>query len=417
MKDSDLIGVIGFDSQPFEVVSLQPLGRIRPYFSQLIDRLAAHGTTYLLPALEEANRALKQSGAAIKHVVILTDGETGGTATMYYDLVSSMHHDDGATISAIAIGREANLPLLESIAKYGGGGFYQTDSPQNLPELFVEDVKERTGGDTTMVEKEFQPYSVAPDPVLKDLAGRRTPPLKGFVTTDLKPGATLSMFVNSNGQRTPIIASWKSGAGKTLAMTTDASGRWSGTWVRDGSFVPIWDKVLAWMTPPTAPAAQNFNVAMGYRADRITLKLTNYNEGTSNSSLPLSAIITAPDGTRFETALAPEALGELSGSFAATAPGTYRIDLKTPRGAGEKSFPPLAYTVAPTITAELPRPAPNYGLLEHLADATGGRLNPAPKELAITRPLSEQTRSLNPWLILIAMILLITEALVRRLTF
>jgi len=128
-------------------------------------------------------------------------------------------------------------------------------------------------------------------------------------------------------------------------------------------------------------------------------------------------VLVAQSAGRLREALAPEALGELSGSFAATAPGTYRIDLKTPRGAGEKSFPPLAYTVAPTVTAELPRPPPNYGLLEHLADATGGRLNPAPKELAITRPLSEQTRSLNPWLILIAMILLITEALVRRLAF
>ncbi len=417
MKDSDLIGVIGFDSQPFEVVSLQLLGRIRPYFSQLIDRLAAHGTTYLLPALEEANRALKQSGAAVKHVVILTDGETGGTATMYYDLVSSMHHEDGATISAIAIGREANLPLLEAIAKYGGGGFYQTDSPQNLPELFVEDVKQRTGGDTTMVEREFQPYSVAPDPVLKELAGRRTPPLKGFVSTELKPGAKLNMFVDSNGQRVPIIASWNSGAGKTLAITTDASGRWSGNWVRDGSFLPIWDKVLAWMTPPSAPAAQNFSVAIGYRTNRITLNLTNYSEGAASSSIPLNAIVTTPDGTRFETSLVPQALGEFSGSFAASQPGVYRIELKATHGSSSLSFPPLAYTVAPAITAEVPRPAPNYGLLEHLAATTGGRLNPAVSELSMSRPFSEQTRSLNPWLILMAMILLIAEALVRRLTF
>ena len=107
--------------------------RRRPYFDELIDRLKAHGTTFLLPALEEAERDARASGAAIKHVVILTDGETGGTAAMYYDLVSIMHRDGGATISTIAVGREANLPLLESISKYGGGGFYQTDSPDNLP--------------------------------------------------------------------------------------------------------------------------------------------------------------------------------------------------------------------------------------------------------------------------------------------
>ena len=193
LSDSDLISVIGFDSQPFVVIPLETVGASRPYFDELIDRLKARGTTYLMPALEEAERTLAQSGAAIKHVVILTDGETGGTAAMYYDLVSSMHRDGGVTISTIAIGREANLTLLESIAKYGGGGFYQTDSAANLPELFLEDVRQR-GGDTTMVEKDFVPYTVSPDPVLKDLAGRQLPALKGFVATDLKPGATLERF-------------------------------------------------------------------------------------------------------------------------------------------------------------------------------------------------------------------------------
>ncbi len=158
LSDSDMISVIGFDSQPFVVIPLESVGASRPYFSELIDRLKARGTTFLMPALEEAERTLAQSGAAIKHVVILTDGETGGTAAMYYDLVSSMHRDGGVTISTIAIGREANLDLLESIAKYGGGGFYQTDSPANLPELFLEDVRQR-GGDTTMVEKDFVPYT------------------------------------------------------------------------------------------------------------------------------------------------------------------------------------------------------------------------------------------------------------------
>ena len=164
LNDSDLISVIGFDSQPFVVIPLETVGQSRPYFNELIDRLKARGTaTFLLPAMEEAERTLAQSGAAIKHVVILTDGETGGTAAMYYDLVSSMHREGGVTISTIAIGREANLGLLESISKYGGGGFYQTDSPANLPELFLEDVRQRSG-DTTMVEKDFVPYSVSPDP-------------------------------------------------------------------------------------------------------------------------------------------------------------------------------------------------------------------------------------------------------------
>ena len=79
---------------------------------------------------------LAGSNASIKHVVILTDGETGGTAAMYYDLVSTMHREGGVTISTIAIGREANLPLLESISKYGGGASTRPTAPPTCPSCF-----------------------------------------------------------------------------------------------------------------------------------------------------------------------------------------------------------------------------------------------------------------------------------------
>ncbi len=414
LSDNDLISVIGFDSQPFVVIPLESVGDSRPYFGELINRLKARGTTFLMPALEEAERTLAQSGAAIKHVVILTDGETGGTAAMYYDLVSSMHRDGGVTISTIAIGREANLGLLESIAKYGGGGFYQTDSPANLPELFLEDVRQR-GGDTTMVEKEFVPYSVAPDPVLKELAGRQLPALKGFVSTELKPGATLSVFVDSAGVRAPVVASWKFGAGKALAVTTDASGRWSSGWIESGAFGPLWDKLVAWMTPQTT-TAQKFDVALGYRAGRIEIRLTDYSENSRTAGQPLDAVVRMPDGSKTDAILSQDAPGEMSGNIEAATAGNYYIQLKPPHGS-DQTFPPLAYTVSPSINAELPRPAPNYGLLEYLASATGGRLNPSPEELSASRPHFERATSFSPWLIVTAMILLIVEALIRRLTF
>lgn len=414
LKDSDLMSVIGFDSQPFVVIPLEPLSQSRPYIDELIDRLKARGTTYLAPALQEAGRMLAGSRASIKHVVILTDGETGGTASMYYDLVSSMHRDGGVTISTIAIGREANLALLQAISRYGGGGFYQTDSPQNLPQLFLEDLRQR-GGDTTMVENNFVPYAVAPDPILKDLAGRQLPPLKGFVATALKPGAALSVFVNRDGARAPIVASWKYGAGKALAMTTDASGRWSARWIENGIFAPLWDKLMAWLAPGTAGKA-DYGVALGYRAGRIEIRLTDYSASAAAADRALDAVVTAPSGAKFDAMLAPDGPGELSGSIEAAAPGNYFIRLKPARGAAV-AYPPLAYTVSAAIDAELPRSAPNYGLLERLASATGGRLNPAADELAAARPGFARSVSLDPWLIACAMLLLVGEALVRRLTY
>jgi Ca-activated chloride channel homolog len=104
LKDNDLIAVIGFDSQPFVVVPLQTVAKSRPYFNQMVERLKAQGRTFLMPAMEQAERTLVDSDAPIKHVIILSDGKVGGTLDMYYSLVASMHHDLDATVSTIAIG-------------------------------------------------------------------------------------------------------------------------------------------------------------------------------------------------------------------------------------------------------------------------------------------------------------------------
>jgi uncharacterized protein YegL len=413
LKDNDLIGVIGFDSQPFVVIPLQSVGQSRAYFNQMIDRLSAHGQTFLIPALREAERTLGSSGTQVKHVVILTDGETGGTAEMYYDLVSRMHHDAGTTISTIAVGREANVDLLQAIAKYGGGSYYQTDSPSNLPQLFVEDFKAH-GGEITMLEKEFTPRTESPDAVLKDLAARQMPPILGYVSTEIKPRATMDMYVDRSGTREPVIASWKYGAGKVMAVTTDASGRWSGTWVSANIFAPLWDRLLAWMTPEM-PAEPKIDVALGYNAGRINIKLTDYSAEPGNAARLVTVLVTRPDGSRTETALTEEVVGELSGSIDAPAPGNYYFEVRSPSGK-DKKFPPLAFTVSPSVNAELPRPEPNYGLLERLASATGGRLNPSPAEVSTERATLERRVSMNPYLLVAAMILLIGEALVRRLT-
>ncbi len=416
LKDSDLVSVVGFDSQPFVVVPLEPLAQSRPYLDQMINRLSAHGTTMLLPALQEAERTLAASGAQVQHVVIVTDGETGGTASMYYDLVSRMHRDGNATISTIAIGRDANVGLLQTISKYGGGAFFQTDSPVNLPELFVEDFKQHSG-DTTMVEQDFVPHTVTPDPVLKDLAGRQLPALKGYVSTQLKPKADLSMYVDRSGTKEPLIASWKFGAGKALAVTTDGSGRWSAPWVRSNTFAPLWNRLLQWLTPEVG-VEQKIDVALGYTGGRVNIKLTDYGAEPARASHLVTAFVTRPDGGKVETALSEAVPGEYAGSVDAPQPGTYYIEVRPVQRSGDKSatFPPLAYTVSPAVTAELPRPEPNYALLENLASATGGRLNPSAAEVALARPTLERRESLNPYLIVAAMIILIGEALVRRLT-
>ena len=192
-----MIGVIGFDSQPFVVIPLQTVAQSRPYFDQMIDRLSAHGQTYLMPALQEAERTLGDSGAQVKHVVILTDGETGGTAD---DVLrprladaSRRRRDD---LDDRGRQRGQRRPAARRSPSTAAARFYQTDSPQNLPQLFVCRTSTATAARPRWSKRNSRRTRVSPDPMLKDLAGRQMPPLKGYVSTEIKPRATMSMFVD-----------------------------------------------------------------------------------------------------------------------------------------------------------------------------------------------------------------------------
>ncbi len=135
LGDSDFLGVVGFDASPFVVVPLSRVGAIRNGFDADIERLKAGGRTYLLPALREAKGQLERQSAARKDLIILSDGEIGGSGGDYIDLVHVMRTESKITVSAVAIGGEANWPVMKRVAQYGGGFFQHVYDPSTLARI------------------------------------------------------------------------------------------------------------------------------------------------------------------------------------------------------------------------------------------------------------------------------------------
>ena len=126
LKDNDLLGVVAFDVSPFIVVPMESVGRLRSTFNSQIDRLRPGGQTYIYPALLEAKRQLERQNAAIKHVILLSDGETRGSQSELIDLVSVMKNEMKITVSGIAVGAEADIRLMKRVSQYGGGFTFGT---------------------------------------------------------------------------------------------------------------------------------------------------------------------------------------------------------------------------------------------------------------------------------------------------
>ncbi len=408
LKDTDLLGIVGFDREPFVVIPLEYLGKIREDIDYRLERLTASGGTFLLPALEEARRQLERRPATRKQIVILTDGETGGSGSDYLDLVTVLHREMKITVSAIAVGEEANLRLLSRIADYGGGAFHHTTDPSTLPELFLDQMEEKNE-EKTMVEKEVAPLPNPESPLLKGLDVRGMPPLKGYVEAALKSGARMDVALRVDGRRPPLLASWTYGQGKAVAFTSDANGRWSAPWVSWEGFSKLWSQIVRWCMPEVKRKESHFSVELGHNENGLVVDMFSY--GASEEGRTASASIAGPsnpDGTLLLERLSP---GHYQGVLANPQAGDYRITVTTPGG---EKIGPLGYTVPPRRLGETPQPQPNFSLLQTLASATGGSLSPDVSTLV--QPTSPpEPQSLLPYLIPLAMAVYFIELLIRRL--
>ncbi len=414
LKDDDLFGVIGFDREPFVVVPLDYLGKIRRDVDDRIDRLKASGGTFLLPALLEAKRQLERQHATRKHIIILTDGETGGSGSDYLDLVTAMHRELKMTISAIAVGEQANLRLLSRIADYGGGAFHHTANPSNLPDLFLDELEDQ-GEEKTMVEKEVSPIPNPNSPLLAELGKRPLPPVKGYVETEVKKGARTDVSLRVDSKRPPLLASWSYGQGKAVAFTSDASGRWSAPWVSWDGFSTFWSQIVRWCLPEIKRQDSPFSVELGHDERGLLVDVFSY--GAREEGRTASVRISGPTtngSTARETTFSLERLapGHYQGAYDTTKTGDYRVEVTLPSG---EKLGPLGYTLPPRRPVETPQPQANLPLLDTLAHATGGSLSP--DVTTVVHPVGPpEPRPLLPYLIPLAMGLYFLELLVRRMT-
>ena len=118
----DLIEVIGFAGEPERQVRMQS-ARNRLGVSQSIARLIAQGGTQLFPALDLAYQDLVVARARLKHVILLTDGQTQESGIS--DVIQAMRGEN-ITVSTVGLGHDVNRELLQTAASLGGGRAYFT---------------------------------------------------------------------------------------------------------------------------------------------------------------------------------------------------------------------------------------------------------------------------------------------------
>ncbi len=108
LSPADSIGVISFDGETHEIVPCKR-SEIATHILPLISRIQPGGGTIIVSALQKAYHQLEKSNASVKHMIVMTDGQTA--PDNFQDLTREMKKK-GITVTSVAIGSDADTNLM-----------------------------------------------------------------------------------------------------------------------------------------------------------------------------------------------------------------------------------------------------------------------------------------------------------------
>ncbi len=161
LHEEDRIGVVAFNDRPLEVLPMTRAGD-RSEVVDRISRITAAGGTDFVPALDLASEILEAENLGIKHVVLISDGESKpGRFRPRVEALRAM----GATVTTIGVGYEADANTLTDIAVAGGSKYLRADNEREIPQLLVVEAERVVAASGARKREPPKPPGSTPNPV------------------------------------------------------------------------------------------------------------------------------------------------------------------------------------------------------------------------------------------------------------
>lgn len=321
LRADDRAAILAFDSVPQWVAPLTPLTE-RDELELAVGEIYAAGGTDIYPAVAAGFESLREVEADVKHVILLTDGQSGASGD--YPALLDRMRAARVTLSTVAVGGDADTTLLQALARLGRGRYHFAATPRAIPQIFSSETL--MAARTVLVDQQFLPAAASTSPILRGLSV--APPLDGYVAVLPKDRAEV-VLVAPEGD--PILAAWQYGAGRALAWTPDLGNRWSAAWAASPAAALLWGNAFSWLLP--APDAGELAVR-AERVDERSVSIIAENRTAWEEVRPTMATVIGPGGQARHLDLQ------------AAGPGQYRAEMAMPEAG--------AYVIQ--VVQSLPRP-------------------------------------------------------------
>jgi len=412
LQDTDFAGAIAFDSEPYMLAPLAPLAENRAEITGKISRLQYGGGTDFYGALETAADQLARNRGSIRHIILLTDGDSNRSPADHYPLVATIAQRQ-ISITTIRIGDDTvNLQLLSYMSEKTGGHFYHVEDVEVLPQLIIKDTKQvmRDKDDDDDKPKEIVPRVGERGQILQGL--NDFPSLDEYMLTKPKGGADVQLYTDVHTDHDPLLATWQYGLGKVVTATFDPSGSGSSDWIRWDGYGKFWSQAVRWAMRDETP--WDYRLSVQQRGERMVLRAESYDndeEGVLMARLPRGA-------QTDELTLMPVAPRVYEAALSVKRQGSFPVTVVKRKGGkvvNQKNEIVMASQATGESLDEYRQQHPNRDLLRELAESTGGRIDPDLNEL-ISQKREGQKKLLHPldnYLIIAGLVLLLGDIAIR----
>jgi hypothetical protein len=210
----------------------------------------------------------------------------------------------------------------------------------------------------------------------------------------------------------PLLAQWQYGLGRSVAWTSDSTGRWAKDWLAWGGFSRFFSQLVSWTFPgeETDGIEARFDSKDGATALHVESVEA---DGSPRDFYSTRATVVGPDLEPVDVALVQVAPGVYEAPLGEVAPGAYALRVTQTRP-GSSALGRTIGLVAPTA-AEYRLLGSDEPFLAGLRSATGGdvvatALDPWVHDLTATNRYTD----LWPLLLLLALLLWPLDIALRR---
>ena len=263
LSGQDYCGVMQWNGNEVWIYGPGPveIGQYRNKLLGAVDRMTPGDMPDFEPAMllaEQGFISLKNKAVAVKHMIVLSDGDPGVPSSRDDRPVAGHGGDDlHGGRQRPRHGREPE-PCQPS-PRMGGGKYYSVNNPNKaLPRIFQKEARRVSrpliypGGDAE--SSPFFPVKQVSDHEM--MSGiSELPPIRGYVLTSKKENPlveTVLLATKPGGEdNTTILAGWNYGLGRAVAFTTDAGLRWTPDWSGSAAGDKLFAQIIRWSMRPS----------------------------------------------------------------------------------------------------------------------------------------------------------------------